>query len=88
VLQAIARAPPAAAPLASSYASASGIDVCWRRLGDRIRANVLPDGETSGALPQYAYTIEVGQPLLLKKRRRKNNEADVSEFRQELQVSS
>jgi len=28
---------------------------------------VLPDGETSGALPQYAYTIEVGQPLLLKK---------------------
>ena len=57
--------------LASSYASASGIDVCWRRLGERIRSNVLPDGETSGALPQYAYTIEVGQPLLLKKKEEK-----------------
>jgi len=41
MLQATARAPPAAAPLLSAS-----------RLGDRIRANAPPDGETSEALPQ------------------------------------
>jgi hypothetical protein len=68
--------------LATSYASASRTDVCWRRLSDRIRANALPDCETSGALPRY--TVE--RTFLEEKGK---TEADVSEkFKQELSFDS